>query len=115
MSTISFTEILPHGEGRSWGCGKDPVAGRRFIAVVVLLVWILIQFVVLFGNPNSCLLESKTQTGTSHTPLDLRNPVQTADHPLEKQKKQKYTSNKKRNSVETKKSTRVFSPPQRSS
>lgn len=47
-----FTEILPSGEGRRWGCGKDPVAGRGLIAVVMLLVWILIQFIVLFGNPN---------------------------------------------------------------
>lgn len=55
-------------------------------------------------NP-SCVLVSKTQTGTSHIPLDLRNPVQTADPLLKKNNKkektkQKYTSNKKGNSVE---------------
>lgn len=69
------------------------MAGRRLIAVVMLLVWILIQFIVLFRNPNSSLLLSKTQTRTSNIRFDLRNPFQTAGHLLEKQTK-KDTQNK---------------------
>lgn len=107
-----FTEILPPGKGRRWGCRKDPVAGRRLIAVVMLLVWILIQIIVLFGN--SCLLVSKTQTGTSHIPLDLRNPVQTAGHLLKKTN-EKRTQTRSEIHLKNRKVHISFSPTQSNS
>lgn len=68
MAAALFTEILPPGEGRRWGCGEDPVAGGRLIAVVMLFVRVLIQFIVLLGDPNSCLVASNnTNRHVSHS------------------------------------------------
>lgn len=47
MSNDVLTKILPPGEGSGGSCGEDPVAGRRLVAVILVLAWILIHFIIL--------------------------------------------------------------------